>query len=313
MANNPSLEEIKQLNRKSTEYWLKRTSEIANNVWKSEDEIQKELTDIYEDAMEQVKKEVESFYTRYSTKHGMTLEEARKKINATELADFDKKIRRLASKSRNKAITPEEIEQFELLRARYTVTRLDLLMNEIDLALIRAYGEQQITMEEHLKQVVAETYYETSGLVANFVRLPEEELIQIITVPWSGEEFSDTLWKNKTLLVFNLRKTITSGLIRGASVQQMARELRKTVGNSKYASERIIRTETGYAMNEATAKSYIDNGMEQYEFMANVDSRTSKVCKRLNKKVYNVSERQVGVNFPPMHPNCRSFIVPVIE
>ncbi|PFY36880.1 minor capsid protein [Bacillus toyonensis] len=313
MANNPSLEEIKQLNRKSTEYWLKRTSEIANNVWKSEDEIQKELTDIYEDAMEQVAKEVESFYTKYSTKHGMTLEEARKKVTATDLADFDKKIRRLAAKSRNKNITQQEIEQFELLRAKYTVTRLDLLMNEIDLALIRAYGEQQITMEEHLKQVAAETYYETSGLVANFVRLPEEELIQIITVPWSGEEFSDTLWKNKTLLVFNLRKTITSGLIRGASVQQMARELRKTVGNSKYASERIIRTETGYVMNETTAKSYIDNGMEQYEFMANVDSRTSKVCKRLNKKVYNVSERQIGVNFPPMHPNCRSFIVPVIE
>ncbi|MEH7216995.1 minor capsid protein [Bacillus toyonensis] len=312
MANNPSLEEIKQLNRKSTEYWLKRTSEIANNVWKSEDEIQKELTDIYEDAMEQVAKEVESFYTKYSTKHGMTLEEARKKVTATDLADFDKKIRRLAAKSRNKNITQQEIEQFELLRAKYTVTRLDLLMNEIDLALIRAYGEQQITMEEHLKQVAAETYYETSGLVANFVRLPEEELIQIITVPWSGEEFSDTIWKNKTLLVFNLRKTITSGLIRGASVQQMARELRKTVGNSKYASERIIRTETGYVMNEATAKSYTDNGMERYEFMANVDSRTSKVCKRLNKKVYKVSDRQVGVNFPPMHPNCRSFVVPVI-
>lgn len=313
MADNPSLEEIKQLNRKSTEYWLKRTSEIANNVWKSEDEIQKELTDIYETAMEQVVKEIESFYAKYSTKHGITLEEARKKITATELADFDKKIRRLAAKSRNKTITPQEIEQFELLRAKYTVTRLDLLMNEIELVLIQSYGEQQITMEEHLKQVAAETYYETSGLVANFVRLPEEEIMQIITVPWSGEEFSDTLWKNKALLVFNLRKVITSGLIRGASVQQMARELRKSVGNSKYASERIIRTETGYVMNEATAKSYVDNGIEKYQYHANIDSRTSKVCKKLNKKVFKLSERQVGVNMCPMHPNCRSFITVYID
>lgn len=313
MANNPSLEEIKQLNRKSTEYWLKRTSEIANNIWKSEDEIQKELTDIYEDAMEQVNKELESFYSRYATKHGMTLEEARKRINATEIADFDKKIRRLASKSRNKNITPEEIEQFEILRAKYTVTRLDLLLHEIDLLLIRMYGELQITMEEHLKQVAAETYYATSGLVANFARLPVAEIMLIITVPWSGEMFSDTLWKNKNLLIYNLNKVIKSGLVRGSSVQQMSRELQKEVGNSRYASERIIRTETGYVMNEATAKSYTDNGMEQYEFMANVDSKTSKVCKRLNKTVYKVSERQVGVNFPPMHPNCRSFIVPVIE
>lgn len=313
MADNPSLEEIKQLNKKSTEYWLNRTLDIANNVWKSEDEIQKELTDIYEDAMDHIKKELESFYSRYSTKHGMTLEEARKKINTTELADFDKKIRKLASKSRNKTITPEEIEQFEILRAKYTVTRLDLLLHQIELRLIRMYGEQQITMEEHLKQVAAETYYAASGLVANFARLPVAELTQIITVPWSGEMFSDTLWKNKDLLVYNLNKVIKSGLVRGSSVQQMSRELQKAVGNSRYASERIVRTETGYVMNESTAKSYTDNGMEQYEFMANVDSKTSKVCKRLNRTVYKVSERQVGVNFPPMHPNCRSFIVPVIE
>jgi uncharacterized protein with gpF-like domain len=37
-----------------------------------------------------------------------------------------------------------------------------------------------------------------------------------------------------------------------------------------------------------------------------LDSRTSEICRELNGKRFKLSEAEVGVNYPPMHPNCRS-------
>ena len=38
--------------------------------------------------------------------------------------------------------------------------------------------------------------------------------------------------------------------------------------------------------------------------------RTSDICRSLDGTVHKVSQAKVGVNFPPMHPNCRSTTVP---
>ena len=66
-------------------------------------------------------------------------------------------------------------------------------------------------------------------------------------------------------------------------------------------------------MNEATVNNYKENGIKEYEFMAFLDKKTSPQCRELDGKVISISEYKAGLNFPPLHPNCRSCIVPVIE
>ena len=78
-------------------------------------------------------------------------------------------------------------------------------------------------------------------------------------------------------------------------------------------SMRIVRTESCWVMNEATVENYKDNGIKEYEFMAFLDSKTSKVCRKLDGKKFSIEQHQAGVNLPPLHPNCRSCIVPVVE
>ena len=46
--------------------------------------------------------------------------------------------------------------------------------------------------------------------------------------------------------------------------------------------------------------------VEEYEFMATLDKRTSEICRELDGKHFKVDEAVPGENYPPMHPRCRS-------
>ena len=81
----------------------------------------------------------------------------------------------------------------------------------------------------------------------------------------------------------------------------------------KYAANRLIRTESAYVANQTTAVAYEECGIERYEYMATLDSRTSEKCSGLDGKIFEVSEKEVGVNYPPLHPHCRSSVAPVID
>ena len=41
-------------------------------------------------------------------------------------------------------------------------------------------------------------------------------------------------------------------------------------------------------------------------FVATLDSRTSEICQSMDGKVFDYKDREEGVNYPPLHPNCRS-------
>ena len=53
--------------------------------------------------------------------------------------------------------------------------------------------------------------------------------------------------------------------------------------------------------------------IKKYKFVAAIDNRTCDECHELHGKEFLVSEAKTGVNFPPIHPNCRSVTAPVID
>ena len=74
-----------------------------------------------------------------------------------------------------------------------------------------------------------------------------------------------------------------------------------------------MRTETNYFHNSAEIESYQSMGFEYFEFLATLDSRTSDMCAEMDGKRFKVSEGVPGYNIPPLHPNCRSTIVPYFK
>ena len=63
-------------------------------------------------------------------------------------------------------------------------------------------------------------------------------------------------------------------------------------------------------MSEATHAGYKEDGVEQYQILATLDSKTCGICGRLDGKIYPVAEAVTGKNMPPFHPFCRCTDVP---
>ncbi len=75
----------------------------------------------------------------------------------------------------------------------------------------------------------------------------------------------------------------------------------------------ITRTETVRLANEGLVDLYKDNNIEKVEYLAALSARTDAVCEELNGQVFNINELVVGVNQPPIHPNCRCTLLSVTE
>ncbi|MNW48263.1 Phage Mu protein F like protein [compost metagenome] len=86
--------------------------------------------------------------------------------------------------------------------------------------------------------------------------------------------------------------------------------VQQRMGVSRTNAARLVRTESAHMVGEATFKGYEQSGVvKQYQFLATLDTRTSTICQSMDNRVFPLSEKQVGVNYPPLHANCRSTTV----
>ncbi|MDW0112164.1 minor capsid protein [Sporosarcina saromensis] len=216
---------------------------------------------------------------------------------------------------------PFAIAEIEKLVKQGQIHRLTSLLAQIDARLISlGHTEQMDLFSPWLSEVYLSTYYRTgytlakgTGMGMSFTRINERAVIEAITYPWSGQMFSERIWFNRGKLVRDIRQIITNGLIRGSSVQRMSRELKEKMNSSYKNSLRLIRTETAEVLTSSTAKGYEEYGVEEYQFLATLDNKTSSICRNLDMKIFKVKEKQAGVNASPMHPSCRSAIAPYFD
>lgn len=81
----------------------------------------------------------------------------------------------------------------------------------------------------------------------------------------------------------------------------------KTYGDSYRSNiRRLLRTETAYVKSQADEEMYKTLEVEEYEILATLDNRTSAICQGKDGLHYKVDDIQVGINYPPFHPNCRT-------
>lgn len=295
-------------------YWLKRSEELDKVATKVEKEVMKELSALYRDAFRSIEKEVNDFMMKYAKDHKLDYTTVTQTLTPIDLAEYNQKIEELYAMYRDTGSEYIKIE-IDRLNARAKITRLQALQDAINVELTKVTHEYQMTLEDTLIGLFTEQYKEVSELLGIMAPVINREAIKtIIEYPYAGKMFSDRIWDNKDALVKHIKQNLTAGIIRGDSIQKMARQLKKDLNVLYYQAERLVRTETNYAMNQGHLKGYEDSGVvEKYEFLAAIDSRTSKLCKDQNGKVYKLSDATVGVNYPPLHPNCRSTVIPVLE
>ena len=284
-------------------YWLKRSEELDKVAKMTDIEVMKKLCALYRDAFRSIEKEVNDFMMKYAVDHKLDYATVTQMLTPIDLAEYNQKIEELYAMYRDTGSEYIKIE-IDRLNARAKITRLQALQDAINVELTKVTHEYQMTLEDTLIGLFTEQYKEVSELMGVMAPVINREAIKtIIEYPYAGKMFSDRIWDNKDALVKHIKQNLTAGIIRGDSIQKMSRQLKKDLNVLYYQAERLVRTETNYAMNQGHLKGYADSGVvEKYEFLAAIDSRTSKLCKNQNGKVYKLSDATVGVNYPPLHP-----------
>ena len=284
-------------------YWLKRSEELDKVAKMTEKEVMKKLSALYRDAFRSIEKEVNDFMMKYAVDHKLDYATVTQMLTPIDLAEYNEKIQELHAMYRDTKSEYIKIE-IERLKARSKITRLRALQDAINVELCKVTHEYQMTLEDALIGLFSDQYTKACELMGVMAPgIPREAIKKIIEYPYAGKMFSDRIWDNKDALVKYIQQDLTVGIIRGDSIQKMARQLKKDLKVLYYQAERLVRTETNYAMNQAHLKGYKDSGVvEKYEFLAAHDKRTSKLCRDLDGEMFELSKAVVGENYPPMHP-----------
>ncbi|NAR50120.1 minor capsid protein [Acinetobacter haemolyticus] len=111
---------------------------------------------------------------------------------------------------------------------------------------------------------------------------------------------------------------IRDGISSGKTSQEIIQRIRGTkrqnyedgiLNSSKLDIERTVRTVRSHVANQACLSSFEELGFEYVKLVATLDGRTSKLCASLDGTVWKVGDPAIRI--PPLHPNCRSILVPV--
>ncbi len=298
---------------KSADYWKKRalareaqSRKIANR------ELVKDILPAYDRAAKQITENVKQIFERYAKDGELTEAEARKLLNVRETEEVLNKLRDELKEIKDPQFRRKALNRLNAPAYAARISRLEALREQIYAEMAKVSDKEIETTGKVISNSCEHTYYRSifdtqvgTGFAFSFTQLPQEAIHTVLGEAWSGAHFSRRVWHNTQMLAQEAEKVITSGIISGASVPRMAKQIEDVMQTGKYAATRLIRTEANRAYNAAELHSYEETEVEKYAFLATLDSQTCVVCGRLDGKIFPVAEAKEGINYPPMHPNDR--------
>ena len=180
--------------------------------------------------------------------------------------------------------------------------------------------EEQRIRIEHMQAQVEQIRAQTAKIKAQTGEGEEiaddgflEALKGAAAEDWSGENYSKRIWRNTKELAQTVKEEQLVNLLTGRTDREAAEIITYRFASGASKARRLVRTESNFISSELNHEAYKESGVAEYQYLATLDLRTSKICQELDKKIFKVSERKVGVNCNPMHPWCRSTTVAVID
>lgn len=261
------------------------------------------IYNVYSEASREITKQVQDIYIRYYKDKGFDVEALRELVPQGDILRLKEKIRELGL----------NIDLPDNYSAR--INRLEFLNLQMQVEVNRASKKINKLTGKSLSETYKNSYYRTAydtskgfGEIANFSKLNTKSVRKVLSEKNYGKNFSERIWGRSQKLGSELKEIVGKAIATGQSHAKTSRLIRERFDVSKSSADRLIRTETNYYENQAELDSYKEMGIEKYQFIATIDTRTSEICQHLDKKVFRVKDATPGVNMPPMHPNCRSTI-----
>lgn len=307
---------------KARKYWENRAQLRVLETDRSTAQTEAEVLRAYKRAEAELVASINAFYKRFASDSGLDEIEARRLLSFDEHRSFSKSLERKRAEIRklidadpmNRRLRRYDTEFVNLSKVK-RVTREKMILAEIKHAGIRLAASQDKSMERGLVRTYDRSLsgtvkdLEKAGYSRDTMPGSPESVRKAVHEKWLGQDFSSRVWGNNDRLIEELRIILAQAFVSHEGIEDLSRRLSLRMEAKMSDARRLIRTEFNHTANQASLEGYKRDGVKRYRFLAAIDSRTSDVCSSLHGRVFDVKDAAVGVNFPPMHPNCRSTTV----
>lgn len=304
------------------EYWQKRFELLEQAAHQQGVQCYADIEKQYRQAQKQLEGQIAAWYQRFASNNGVTLADAKRMLNAKELAELKWDVNQYIQYGQENAINGTWVKQLENASARFHISRLEALKLQTQQSIEVMFGNQLDSIDSTMRNVYKSGYYHTAyeiqkgvGVGWDFSALDDKQISKVINKPWAvdGKNFSERIWGNRQKLVNELNNTLTQNIILGKDPQKAIDEIARKMNTSKTNAGRLVMTEEAFFSSAAQKDCFTELDVEQFEIVATLDSHTSDICRGMDGKHFPMSEWKVGVTAPPFHVHCRSTTVPYFD
>ncbi len=301
-------------------YWEKRSIDLEKLIQEKNDKTIIKVNRYYENVFKELNAQIGKIFSKYATEGQMTIEDALKLLNTQQTKEVYNTLKRIYDRTDNEDIKQDILNRLNAPAYAARIARIEAMRDLIYSEAQNIGWATEMALQARMIDTYQTSFYQThytiqkgTGLAYDFNKLSNPAVKAAIANEWKGANYSKRIWNNTDKLANDLEEILTQGLMIGISGKKMATRIVKKIDSGRYEANRLIRTEVNYIAGQARLKCYEDIGTEKYIFIATLDTRTSVQCQKLDKTIHLVKDAEVGVNYPPMHPNCRSVDSAYIE
>ena len=293
-------------------YWADRARKDKLKVIKTGEKGINNLKRLLLLNIKDVEKQIKDFYDTYGNNPA-------EEMSHKEWQQYKSRLKKLAKSNPQDAtiqrLAKQNIPKYKIDRLRALELDLQMQLTEVTLGQEKGIYKTLDDVSKVSQATLATRMNKTLGLT--FTAISANKMKQILMSDWSGANWSERLWKDRQKVGKKLSQVLQKGIPQGVSLQKMSRELRDLTGESFNDAFRLIRTETAFIDTQVTFEGFEqarkELGLEYYMYDAFLDSRTSAICREMDGKYFKITEREIGINAPPLHPSCRSHIQLILD
>lgn len=298
---------------KNKDYWTKRK---ANLIYEQMDKAERQadkFDEIYKQSKAYLDKQINKVFDKFQRDYGLSERDARQVLkNMKDQKDLNE-LRKVLEARPNDPNIQRLLADLDSPAYAHRMKRLERLNDDLDRMRESIYHSEKSGSDAFYSDLMKDSYYKAifdlqqqTGLAYSFSNLPETEIKRLKALKWTGEGYSDRIWENTGALASSVKDELLVSLMTGRSVRDTSQAIAERFEVGQKKARRLIRTESAFFHNQMELLSYEDAEITKYKFVAVLDRRTSHICQEHDNKVYDTDKAVLGVNYPPLHPWCRS-------
>ncbi len=307
---------------KNSDYWKRRFSQLEQAQHKKGEDAAAEIQNLYRRAQKELEGKINAWYRRFAENNHISMAEAKKMLSSSELKELKWDLKEYIKYGKDHAVSGRFEKELENASAKFHVSKYEALKIQTQQSLEALFAEQFGIVSDAMERIYKEGFYHTAyeiqnglGIGFDIAGIDQRQVEKVILKPWAadGKNFSKRIWGNKEKLIAEAHSELTQNILLGEDPQKAIDNIAKKMNASKNNAGRLVMTEEAYFSSAAQRDCFRELGVEEYEVVATLDSRTSEICRKLDGKHFPMEDYQAGVTAPPFHVYCRSTTVPYFE